>query len=212
MKLIAIISAALVATAFNTIGAWAGTSPDAVGRVVSRNVAATPTDGLDPAIASAILNRRQASFEGVDGLDPAMAAAILNRRQASFEGVGGLDPAMAAAILNRRQTSFEGADGLDPAIASAILNRRQTSFEGPDILDPAMAAAILNRQSAPNLPDRGSAETLSAGLQTQQSGSGLDWGDFAIGASSMLGLIVFIGVLGVAIHAVRSRRAHPSPA
>ena len=42
--------------------------------------------------------------------------------------------------------------------------------------------------------------------------SGFAWGDFAIGAGSMLGVLLLLGGFRIAAHAMRSKHAHPSPA
>jgi hypothetical protein len=86
-------------------------------------------------------------------------------------------------------------------------------------LDPAIANAIASRGPSPSQFDERAPDTIDAALQTHTplaqvvTGSGFGWGDFGIGAGSMLGLVLLlVGGLRIAAHANRSKRAQPSPA
>jgi hypothetical protein len=122
--------------------------------------------------------------------------------------------------------------------ADAHYRRLQARLEGRNELDPAIATAIAAHQSTPSLADRRSPDAIDAGQRAHAAdlhggrspdtsdaslrpqtaveqvvaASGFDWGDFAIGAGSMLGLLALVGVPALTIHGKRSRRTRLSPA
>jgi hypothetical protein len=117
---------------------------------------------------------------------------------------GPLDPPIATAIRNHRSTSTVGPTAygpLDPPIAAAVRSHRSTSAVGPTAygpLDPPIAAAIRNHRST---------STVGPTATTRVKPSGLDWGDFAIGAGAMLGLLLSLGSVRWVAVTVHSRRA-----
>ena len=90
---------------------------------------------------------------------------------------------------------------LDPPIAAAIRSHRSASAVGPTAygpLDPPIAAAIRSHRSA---------SAVGPTATTRVKPSGLDWGDFGIGAGAMLGLLLSLGSVRWVAVTVHSRRA-----
>jgi hypothetical protein len=106
--------------------------------------------------------------------------------------------------------AFERAVNRHLATVPSALERADRHF--------ATANAITARQPSPGLADGRSPDTIDAGLQAHAgiaqvvTGSGFGWGEFAIGAGSMLGLVALVGGVRIGARTMRSRSAHPSPA
>jgi hypothetical protein len=133
----------------------------------------------------------------------------------------------AGAVAGTPPDAFERAvirhQATEPGYLERADDHYRTLRNRPSVrvdytLDPAIAAAMQARQATPDLSDGRSPDTIDAGLRAQAQigqvviGNGFDWGDFGIGAGSMLGLLVCAGGLRVAARAVGSKRARPSAA
>ena len=99
-----------------------------------------------------------------------------------------------------------------PAGSPDALDRAVSTDRISNTLDPAIATAIAAGPSLASPGFENPARTPQAGTPVVQvvTGSAFGWGDFAVGAGSMLGLVLLLGGLRFAAHAMRSKRGHPS--
>jgi hypothetical protein len=198
MKLRTPITLALLVAAIAAPTALPASSPDAFERAVNRHIAAMPT----------ALERADAHYTTLSaGLGTTPSA--LDRRS----------PDTRDAALQAQLTA--PSDGRSPDTRDAALQAQLTAPSkglSLDTLDPGIAAAIRAHQSSLTPADGRSPDTADATLVahspvvTLTTPSGFAWREFAIGASAMLGLLLLLGGLSRAGHALRAKRVHPSPA
>ncbi len=94
------------------------------------------------------------------------------------------------------------SEALNKLHGNAVTSRSQQQFKAVDQADasgmaPQAFAALVTRSEALDRRyglDRPSQPTWVVGRPTD-SGNGLDWGDFGIGAAAMLGLVLLSGGL-----------------
>ncbi len=132
-------------------------------------------------------------------------------------------PAGSPDALDRAVSTHRTSNTLDPAIATAIADRRPSAspgFENPARTPQPRTAvervvtgsAVRPSSASPGFENPARTPQTSTPVEQVVTGSAFGWGDFAIGAGSMLGLVLLLGGLRVAAHALRSKRGHPSTA
>ena len=165
-------------------------------------------------IALALLAAAIAAPTALPAGSPDAFERAVNRHIASTPSALERADAHYTTLTARLSTTPSVLDGRSPDTRDAALATHD-SFNG---LDPAIAAAIRAHQSPVTPADGRSPDTADAAslahtpVVTLTTPSGFAWREFAIGAGAMLGLLVLLGGLRRADHALRAKRVYPSPA